>query len=68
MAHGTMIYHVCKQCKQYILNNRFSSAPICTECGKDAEQISTSELKQLVNLSFMKQLSTSHTNWTKYTI
>jgi hypothetical protein len=65
MAHGSMIYHVCKDCKQYILNNRFAFAPTC-KCGKISEQINKSDLKELVKLPFMSELSTNHINWTKY--
>ena len=65
MAHGNPIYYVCKECKHYILNGRFSSTPIC-KCGKKTEQISKNDLKVLVNLSFMDELSTSMNNWIKY--
>lgn len=65
MAHGSPIYHVCKECRQYILNGRFSSPPIC-KCGKQAQQITKEDLKTLVQLFILDSLSTSHTQWTSY--
>lgn len=55
----------CKQCKQYILNGRFSPTPVC-KCGKKAQQITCSDLKELIKLTFMSELSMSFVNWTKY--
>lgn len=65
MAHGNPIYYVCKNCRHYILNGRFSPGIICS-CTKKCEQISKSDLKQLVKLPFMEELSNSHIRWTKY--
>lgn len=45
MAHGNPIYHVCRECKQYILNPRFSPSPSCTICNKISEQITKEDLK-----------------------
>jgi hypothetical protein len=65
MAHGNPIYYVCKQSKQYILTNRFSQPPTC-KCGNKTEQISKSDLKELIKLPFMSELSTSFIFWTTY--
>ena len=65
MAHGNPIYHVCRECKQYILNPRFSPSPSCTICNKISEQITKEDLKQLIKLPFMADLPYSW-NWIKY--
>ena len=65
MAHGNPIFHVCKECKQYILNPRFSSTPKWTLCGKISEQITEEKLKILIKLPFMTDLPYSW-NWIKY--
>lgn len=65
MAHGTNLYYVCKNCKQYKLNPRFSPAPICTSCNKEAEQITKENLKALVNLPLFSELVSNY-SWTEY--
>jgi len=67
MAHGNPRINICHDCKQYLLVNRFSSDPICPNCGKLSEQTDKDKIRSKYNVAFGIEFTLSFKEWTKLT-